>query len=90
MNASAANFTMVVTTWTDSHVLHAGQVDRRRNPQPDQHQQHRDPLGVAGVDEVLGIQHPADRDRGVARPGGDPVRPGVREPPAVAEGGPGA
>jgi hypothetical protein len=35
---------------------------------------------VAGVDEVLDVQHPADRDGRVARPRGDPAGPGVGEP----------
>ena len=43
---------------------------------------------MALVDEVLDVQDPADRDGRVAGPGGDPVRPGVREPEPVAEGDP--
>jgi hypothetical protein len=65
-----------------------GQVDHRGDPQPDENQQHREQLVVTLVDEVLDVQHPADRDGRVARPRGDPVRPSVREPEAVAEGDP--
>lgn len=40
---------------------------------------------MTGVPEHLDIAHPGDHDRGVAGPGGDPVRPGVEEAAEVPE-----
>ncbi len=51
---------------------------------PDEHQQDREHLLVAGVDELLDVEDPADRDRGVAGPRGDPVGPRVGEAPHVS------
>ena len=43
MNTSAANLSIVVHL-DRAHVLDPGEIDRRRDPQPDQHQQDRDHL----------------------------------------------
>jgi hypothetical protein len=41
--------------------------DRRRDPQPDEDEQHREHRIVAGVDEVSDVEDPADGDRRAAR-----------------------
>jgi hypothetical protein len=78
MNASAPNFRMVVATWSVLLVLAGLWLPALVNLSGIK-------LSVARVDEHLDIQHPADGDRGVSGPGGDPVRPGVCEPQPVAE-----
>ena len=69
-----------------AHVLDPAEVDERGNPEAGEDEEDRPQLLVARVDEDLDIEDPADRDGGVARPPGDPVRPGAHEPVPVAEG----
>ena len=74
-----------MTTWTAPMFLTPERLIDRGDPQADEHEQHRAEPVVALVDELLDVEHPADRDRGVAGPRGDPVRPRVGEAERVAE-----
>ena len=89
MKPTATNLITVVTTWTEPMFLTPDRLISGRHPQPDQHQQDREPLRVALVDEHLDIEHPADRDGSVARPRSDPVGPRVHEADGIAVGHPG-
>ena len=80
MNAKAANFTTVVITWTDPMFFTPERLIAAGIHNPTSTSSDREEAVVAGVDEDLDVEHPADRDRSVACPRGDPVGPGVGEP----------
>ena len=85
MNRRAANLRIVVSIWIDAMFFAPERLTNGGRPQPGEDEEDRAPLRVVLVDEVLDVEHPADRDRGVAGPGGDPVRPRVHEAERVAE-----
>ena len=84
MNGSTANFTTVVTTWKVPMLRMPARLTAAGIDSPTRTSS-TGSTGMVGVDEVLDIQDPADRDRRVASRRGDPVRPGVREPEAIAK-----
>ena len=89
MNPTATNLITVVTTWTEPMFLTPERLIRAGTHSPTSTSRTESPFVVALVDEDLDVEHPTDRDCGVTRPRGDPVRPGVDEADRVAVRHPG-